>query len=122
ECPPRNQWDGVTQCYAVKALRTLARLSGDAAGCNEHAERLADAFRQTFWRGDHFAEYVHPERGIVDLRRLSDVNFAAIGLDVGTNEQAKILWPRLANEPSFWHGGMPTQLVSLPNAYEPWEW
>ena len=26
ECPPRNQWDGITQCYSVAAFRAVARL------------------------------------------------------------------------------------------------
>jgi len=127
ECPPRDQWDGVTQCYAVRALRELARmreLLGDAAGAARwrgEAEALAATFRHTFWRGNHFAEYVHPDRGVVDLRGLSDVDFAAIALGVATDEQAQVLWPLLTRELGFWHGGMPTQLIAAPGAYETWE-
>lgn len=127
ECPPRDQWDGVTQCYAVRAMRELARM-GELAGIPALAQRwtreadlLARTFRDVFWVGDHFAEYVHPTHGLVDLHGLCDVNLAAIALDVATDEQAEILWPRLTCEPALWHGGMPTQLVSDPLAYQDWE-
>ncbi len=128
ECPPRNQWDGVTQCYAIAAFRKLAELwrslgqDDRASEWSNRAEELARAFNQFFWRGDRFAEYVHPEKGIVDRRRLTDVNFAAIGLGVASDEQTKIVWPKLTAEKSFWSGGMPTQLVSQPAIYETWEW
>jgi hypothetical protein len=128
ECPPRNQWDGITQCYAVHALRTMAHLcraagKGDrAARWTEQAAELATTFVGTFWRGDHFAEYVHPDRGVVDSHGLSDVNWAAVALDVATDPQVQRLWPRLMDEEGFWRGGMPTQLVSAPaSGYEPWE-
>ena len=127
ECPPRDQWDGVTQCYAVHAFRAMARLStrvgeaGSASWWAAEADGLARRTRSVFWQGDHFAEYVHPSRGIVDLHGLSDVDFAAIALGVATDEQAAILWPRLTREPRFWHGGMPTQLVADPLAYQDWE-
>jgi hypothetical protein len=113
ESPPRNQWDGVTQCYAIHALRLL--------GWREEADRLATKFRETLWREDHFAEYVHPEHGVVDSHGLSDVNWAAVAFDIATDEQTKKLWPRMMAEKSLWHGGMPTQLVSKPNSYEKWE-
>ena len=127
ECPPRDQWDGITQCYAIAALRKLAAMHkriGDASGAaawSREAETLARAFDAMFWRGDHFAEYVHPNHGVVDSHGLSDVNFAAIGLGVATDEQANMVWPKLMEEAGFWHGEMPTQLVSRPDAYEPWE-
>lgn len=127
ECPPRDQWDGVTQCYAVYAMRELARMGallGDADRARTWAaetDLLARTFRETFWVGDHFAEYVHPVHGVVDLHGLSDINFAAIALGLATPEQEAALWPRLASEERFWHGGMPTQLVSNPLAYRDWE-
>src|SRR6185503_5891774 len=62
ECPPRDQWDGVTQCYAVEAMRILSRLcraaGRDAASWDKHADQLVEKFSNTFWRRDHFAEYV----------------------------------------------------------------
>jgi len=121
ESPPRNQWDGVTQCYAVHAFRVLARLTRDQEW-HEHAEKLANRFRTMFWRRDHFAEYVHPERGVVDSHGLSDVNWAAIAWDVATRDQIEVLWPELMAAKEFWHGGMPTQLVARPSSYEPWEY
>ena len=127
ECPPRDQWDGVTQCYAVRAFRAVARLFallGDevrASRWTNEAEALAQRTRDIFWADDHFAEYVHPKRGVIDLHGLSDVDFAAIALGVATDEQAAILWPRLTREGAFWHGGMPTQLVADPLAYQDWE-
>ena len=75
----------MTQCYAVHAFRHLARLSravGETAKETTwavHADRLARAFLQTFWREGHFGDYVHPEHGLVDTHGLSDVNWAAIG-------------------------------------------
>ncbi|MDQ3439804.1 MAG: hypothetical protein M3478_05585 [Planctomycetota bacterium] len=127
ECPPRDQWDGMTQCYAVAAFRLLAGMFvrvGDVRATEDwtrEADALAQTFRDTFWLGDHFAEYVHPTRGVVDLHGFSDVDFASIALNVATDEQAAILWPRLTRDGAFWHGGMPTQLVSEPFAYQDWE-
>ena len=127
EMPPRHQWDGVAQCYVVHVFRKCARLhaalgqTAAAARWTAEAETLAAKFREVFWRGDHYAEYVHPERGMVDLHGLSDVNWAAIAYDVATPAHADALWPRMMNEPAFWHGGMPTQTVSKPFTYQEWE-
>jgi hypothetical protein len=74
-----------------------------------------------FWQRDHFAEYVHPEHGLVDLHGLSDVNWAAIGLGIAHDEQVKRLWPILLHASMFWRGGMPTQLVTKPFTYQSWE-
>lgn len=128
ESIPRNQWDGVAQCYGVRTFRELARLTGavgnyDAqAFWNGQADRLAARFRDVFWKRDHFAEYVHPERGVVDLHGLSEVNWAAVGLGLATDKQIKVLWPILMDEKNFWRGGMPTQLVTHPDSYEQWEY
>ncbi|MBI3828499.1 MAG: hypothetical protein HY291_03225 [Planctomycetes bacterium] len=127
ECPPRNGYDGITQCYAVKAFRNLSGLAGAAGELgiashwNAEAQRLSEVFQRIFWLGDHFAEYVHVERGVVDAHGLSDVNFGAIACGLATDEQCHSLWPRLTAEAAFWHGGMPTQLVARPGAYEAWE-
>ena len=78
--PPRYAWDGVTQCYVIRAFRELARLfdaAGDKASetaWTAQANKLAETFTAAFWREDHFGEYVHPERGLVDLHGLSDTN------------------------------------------------
>lgn len=127
ESPPRNQWDGITQCYTIHAFRDLAALNNilgrKDAGVewNRHADALRAKFLSVFWRGDHFAEYVHPDHGVVDLHGLSDVNWAAIGLEVANDDQTRRLWPLLMQEPVFWRGGMPTHLVTKPFAYQPWE-
>jgi hypothetical protein len=127
EAPPRHQWDGVTQCYGVYAFRQLAALNQalgrQAAGAEwtEHAKKLATRFGEFFWQQDHFAEYVHPERGVVDTHGLSDVNWAAIGLGVANDQQAQILWSKLTAEKAFWLGDMPTHVVTKPRTYEAWE-
>lgn len=127
ECPPRNQWDGVTQCYAVRVFRMLAKMDELAsrkamkAFWMKQADELNTSFQKTFWQGDHFAEYVHPDYGVVDLHGLSDVNWAAVAFDIATEEQSKVLWPLMMKETAFWHGNMPTQLVSKPFTYQEWE-
>lgn len=127
ESPPRNQWDGVTQCYGVYAFRQLALLNralgrrAASAAWKRHAEILSTHFNEIFWKQNHFAEYVHPEHGLVDSHGLSDVNWAAIALDVASDPQKKILWPILTSEKAFWRGDLPTYLVTKPNSYEKWE-
>jgi hypothetical protein len=128
EQPPRQEWDGVTQCYVVHALRELARIVRYAgyrpesdAWYNDAADELAKSFTREFWRNDHFGEYIHPKHGLVDAHGLSDVNWAAVAFGVATDDQFKKLWPRLMNEKGFWLGDMPTQTVTKPFAYESWE-
>jgi hypothetical protein len=127
ELPPRFGWDGVTQCYVIHAFRELARLfreAGDApkAGVwTGHADRLVESFLAAFWRDDHFIEYIHEERGPVDSHGLSDVNWAAVAFGVAADRHLSTLWPRLMKESGFWHGNMPTQLVTRPFSYEVWE-
>jgi hypothetical protein len=128
EVPPRYAWDGVTQCYVVHAFRELARLlraAGNAAGAaawSGHADRLEQAFIAAFWRQDHFGEYIHPERGLVDSHGLSDVNWAAVAFGIAAGGKLERLWPRLLKEPGFWLGDMPTQSVTKPFTYEKWEY
>jgi hypothetical protein len=128
ELPARYKWDGVTQCYAIYAFRELARLFGavgDAAGqatWSAYADKLTDAFHAAFWRDDHFGEYIHPTRGLVDLHGLSDVNWAAVAFSVAVDRKLELLWPRLLAEKGFCWGDMPTQTVSKPLAYEKWEY
>jgi hypothetical protein len=127
ELPPRLGFDGVAQCYVVHAYRELARLfaaaddAKTAATWTGEADRLAKAFLAAFWRDDHFGEYVHPERGLVDAHGLSDVNWAALAFGVADDAQAGKLWPRLVADDHFWWGGMPTLTVTKPFSYEPWE-
>jgi hypothetical protein len=127
EAPPREGCDGVAQCYAVQAFRQLARLfrangeTAKAADWSGHADSLARAFLEAFWREDHFGEYVHPEHGLVDTHGLSDVNWAAVAFGLADDRRLERLWPRLMGEPAFWAGDMPTQVVTKPFAYEKWE-
>lgn len=127
EAPPREGCDGVTQCYAVHSFRGLARLfralddEKRAAEWSSQADDLSRAFVDAFWRKDHFGEYLHPEHGLVDTHGLSDVNWAAVAFGLADPARCESLWPRLLAEPGFWAGGMPTQVVAKPFAYEKWE-
>jgi len=127
EAPPREGCDGVTQCFAAHAFRKLAslfRAVGETTREAEwagHADKLAKAFLEAFWREDHFGEYVHLEHGLVDTHGLSDVNWAAVAFGLADDRRLKRLWPRLMAEPGFWAGDMPTQIVTKPFAYENWE-
>jgi hypothetical protein len=132
ELPPRLGFDGVAQCYVVHAWRELARLlvavaetnsayAASAAKWTAEADALEKSFVAAFWRDDHFGEYVHPQRGLVDSHGLSDTNFAAIAFGVADETHTKLLWPRLTGESGFWWGGMPTLTVTKPFSYEEWE-
>jgi hypothetical protein len=127
EAPPREGCDGVTQCYAVQAIRQLAKLFRAAGVATKEtewsaqAEKLAGVFVAAFWREDHFGEYVHPEHGLVDTHGLADVNWAAVAFGLADDRKLERLWPRLMGEPGFWAGDMPTQIVTKPFAYDKWE-
>jgi hypothetical protein len=127
ESPPREGCDGVTQCYTVQAFRELARLcraageSSEGSAWTGRADGLTKAFIEAYWRDDHFGEYVHPERGLVDSHGLSDVNWAAVAFGVVTGRKLELVWARLMSEPAFWWGGMPTQNATKPFSYEAWE-
>ncbi len=127
ERPPRNGWDGVTQCYAVEAFHDLEALCV-AAGKRQRSKEwkheaalLTEAFSKLFWRADHFAEYLHVTHGIVDSHGLTDTNWAAIAFGLGNPAQTRKLWPKLIAEKAFWPGSMPTTTATKPNAYEVWE-
>ena len=127
ESPPRYQWDGITQCFCLHAFRLLAEMNirmnrqNAADSWSREADNITKIFRQMFWQKDHFAEYIHPEYGVVDFHGLSDVNWAAVAFDIATEEQARLLWPLMLAEKALWHGDMPTQLISRPFAYREWE-
>jgi hypothetical protein len=127
ERPPRLQSDGVTQCYAIDALRIVAaldRIAGNdtaAARYERLAEKIHRHFVTKFWVGDHFAEYMNPDHGIVANHGLTDVDWAAIATGVATPDQESVLWPRLRNEERFHYGGIPTGIATHPENYEPWE-
>ena len=127
ERPPRIEYDGVSQGYAFDAFERLERLNrragdGRAAGrWKELAGRVARNFRREFWRGDHCTEYIHPERGAIDGHGLTDVDWTAIATGIAGREQVAVLWPRLKGEKAFYYGGVPTGIVTRPEAYQEWE-
>jgi hypothetical protein len=127
EFPTRVEYDGVAQCHAVDAFRRVAALNrvvgddGSAERYGNLAEQVADCFRRRYWVGDHFGEYVHPERGLVDAHGLSDTNWAALAADVADPQQRTIVWESVRDEAGFYYGGVPTGIATRPDAYEDWE-
>ncbi|MGZ5554453.1 MAG: hypothetical protein ACXW3H_01710 [Candidatus Aminicenantales bacterium] len=129
EMPARVESDGVAQCHAIDAFRRVAaldRVAGDHATAKRFealAERVRSFLVNRFWVAEkgQFAEYWHPEKGFISSHGLTDTDWAAIALDVATPEQTAVLWPKLANEPRFHYGGMPTGIATLPATYEDWE-
>jgi hypothetical protein len=127
ERPARIESDGVTQCYAVDALRRVSALNSVAGNRNKAlryawlADRIQQHFLLRFWIKDHFAEYIHPERGLIANHGLTDVDWAAIATGLVTPEQREILWKQLKNEERFHYGGMPTGISTRPASYEAWE-
>lgn len=127
ELPPRSGWDGVTQCYSVKAfedlafLETSARRPLQAREWRGQSTRLTAAFNRSFWKGDHYGEYVHPTHGLVDSHGLTDTNWAALAFGLAPPKQAKALYSMLTKEKAFWPGGVPTLTATKPFGYEPWE-
>jgi len=127
ERPTRIEYDGVTQCHAVDAFRRAAALNRrvddrrTATKYERLADRIAACYRTTFWVKDHFAEYVHPQRGLIDRHGLTDSNWSALATGVASPEQRAALWPLLRREERFYYGGMPTGIATRPDSYEPWE-
>jgi len=129
EMPARVESDGVAQCHAIDAFRRAAalnRVAGDETTSKRFeamAERIRRFFVSRFWVAEkgQFAEYWHPEKGFISTHGLTDTDWAAIALGVATPEQAVVLWPKLAAEPDFHYGGMPTGISTRPETYEDWE-
>lgn len=127
ERPTRVEYDGVTQGHAVDAFRRLAALNyviGNHAAEFRYgtlADKIEAHFQQKFWAGDHFAEYIHPERGKISSHGLTDTDWTAIATDVATDEQRHAIWPQLRHEMKFRYSGMPTGIATLPETYEAWE-
>jgi hypothetical protein len=127
ERPSRLGCDGVAQSHAIDAfsrLERLAHLLGDSKNAQRYrllAARIRQHFITHFWMADHFAEYDHPQHGLVDLHGLSDTDWAALAFGTGTRQQQSILWPQLRDEKRFYYGGMPTGIVAEPGKYEMWE-
>jgi hypothetical protein len=129
EMPARIESDGVAQCHAIDAFRRVAALNrvarreAMARRFDALAERVRSFFVGRFWiaQKGQFAEYWHPEKGFISTHGLTDTDWASIALDVATPEQTAVLWPKLANEPRFHYGGMPTGISTRPETYEDWE-
>jgi len=127
ERPTRVEHDGVAQCHAADAFQRVAELNRlvgnrqEAERYQQLAERVAAHFRREFWVKDHFAEYIHPQRGAIASHGLTDVDWSAIATGIASGEQTAILWPRLKDETRFYYGGMPTGIATLPETYESWE-
>ena len=129
EMPARIESDGVAQCHAVDAFRRVAALNrvvGNEAKARKYevlAELAREFFLTRFWVEEkgQFAEYWHPVKGFISSHGLTDVDWAAIALDMATPEQVAVLWPKLKVEKEFYYGGMPTGIATRPAAYEDWE-
>lgn len=127
ERPTRVEYDGVAQCHAADAFRRVAAINASAGNRNAAqryqtlADRIAAHFRDKFWAKDHFAEYIHPRRGVVANHGLTDVDWSAIATGIATAEQIATLWPQLKDEKRFYYGGMPTGIATLPDTYQDWE-
>jgi hypothetical protein len=129
ERPARIEYDGVAQCHAVDAFRRVAalnRVEGNAEGAKKYedlAERIRRNFVSRFWvkEKEQFAEYDNPRHGLISSHGLTDVDWAAIALDVATPGQVAVLWPKLKDDRGFYYGGMPTGIATRPETYEDWE-
>lgn len=129
ERPMRIEYDGIAQCYVANALgraaelfRMLQRPPGEVESLLRIADSIAAAFCRHFWLGDHFADYIHPERGAIGFHGLTDVDWAAVATAAAAPEQVEVLWPQLRDNREFYYGGMPTGIATDPLAFEPWEW
>jgi len=127
ERPTRIESDGVAQCYAVDTFRRTAALNrvvgaeSKATRYDELADRIQRHFVTRFWVKDHFAEYLHPQRGFIASHGLTDVDWAAMAMGIARPDQQAVLWPFLKNEKRFHYGGMPTGIATRPETYEDWE-
>jgi hypothetical protein len=127
ERPTRIESDGVAQCHVMDAFRRIAALNrvlGDETSArryDELAERIQNNFVTQFWVTDHFAEYLHPQRGLIANHGLTDVDWVALATGTATPRQRAVLWPQLKGEGRFHYGGMPTGIATRPETYEPWE-
>lgn len=127
ERPSRLDCDGVTQPHAIDAFRRAAALNR-ATGNPERAARMemiAARIRlnlvERFWVKDRFAEYRHPQHGLITSHGYTDADWAALALGAATKEQAAQLWPRVKNEKLFYYGGMPAGIATEPDKYAAWE-
>jgi len=127
ERPSRIDCDGVTQPHAIDAFARAAALNR-AAGNPERAARMEKVaariranFVERFWVNGRFAEYRHPQHGLITSHGYTDADWAALALGAATTEQVAQLWPRVRNEKLFYYGGMPAGIATEPEKYEGWE-
>ena len=127
ERPTRIEYDGVSACHAADAFHRVSELNS-IAGNGRSAKKYSDLacrieryFRDRFWVKDHFAEYIHPERGVIANHGLTDVDWSSIAMNMVSEEQSAILWPLLKDEHRFYYNGMPTGIATLPETYAKWE-
>lgn len=127
ERPTRVEFDGVSQCHAADAFQRVSELNAIAGNNNavnkykKLATLIETHFRTRFWVHDHFAEYIHPERGIITNHGLTDTDWSSIAFDMVNTKQKTILWPRLKDVKRFYYNGMPTGIATLPLSYKKWE-
>ncbi len=127
ERPTRVEYDGVAQCHVADAFHRVSELNAIAGNSlaakkyQELANRIETFFRTRFWMKDHFAEYIHPERGVIANHGLTDIDWSSIAMGMANAEQKKILWPRLKDEKRFYYNGMPTGISTMRLTYEKWE-
>jgi hypothetical protein len=127
ERPTRVEYDGVSQCHAADAFHRIAKLNAvvgnrkEARNYMKLSSRIENFFRSHFWTGIHFAEYIHPVRGVISNHGLTDVDWSSIAYKMANKEQKAILWQELKNEDRFYYAGMPTGISTLPMTYEKWE-
>jgi len=127
ERPTRVEYDGVSACHAADAFHRVSLLNAIAGNMKiarkyqKLADRIEYFFRTRFWLKDHFAEYIHPDKGVISNHGLTDVDWSSIALDMATEEQKDKLWPMLKDEKRFYYNGMPTGIATMPLTYERWE-
>ncbi|MCC6579575.1 MAG: hypothetical protein IT440_03980 [Phycisphaeraceae bacterium] len=127
ERPARIEHDGISQCCTVEAMEGAAELfdrmaqAADAELCRATARRIRDAFSRHFWAGDHFAEYIHPTRGVISSHGYTDVDWAAIAAGMADDSQISSVWPAIRRNPDFIYDGIPSGIATEPQTYEDWE-
>lgn len=127
ERPTRLEYDGVNQCYSAYACDLAAGLfdvlrdSTVANRCRNLSMRITKNFREHFWNGNQFIEYIHPDHGPIASHGLTDVDWIAIASGAATPAQIQSLWPRLRRNQDFLYGDVPTGIATRPESYEDWE-
>ncbi|TSJ43514.1 hypothetical protein FO440_04815 [Mucilaginibacter corticis] len=127
ERPTRIEFDGVAQCHVADAffrLSVLNKVVKDDKSAFKY-KRISDLiranFRKRFWVGDHFAEYINPDKGIVSNHGLTDCDWSAVAFGLASKQQQQILWKLLQHEKQFYYDEMPTGIATKPDSYEKWE-